>query len=90
MTAAPDLLFLRIVVPPLGQRSGAVECRPIVNGHDLLADVFDDGPAGDPGELLGPDAPLRATDTPREVRLAARRGRLHGRVLRRSPRDHQA
>jgi hypothetical protein len=70
MTAAPDLLFLRIVVPPLGQRSGAVECRPIVNGHDLLADVFDDGPAGDPGELLGPDAPLRATDTPREVRLA--------------------
>jgi hypothetical protein len=47
-----------------------VECRPIVDGRDILAEVFDEGPAVDPRHLLGPNAPLHATDTPREVRLA--------------------
>ncbi|MFI6059139.1 hypothetical protein [Streptomyces sp. NPDC051286] len=70
MTTEPHLLSLRIVVPPLGSRHGAVECRPIINGRDILADVFDEGPAYDPEYLLGPDASLHATDIPREVRLA--------------------
>lgn len=70
MTTEPHQLSLRIVVPPLGSRHGAVECRPIINGRDILADVFDGGPADDPRYLLGSDAPLHATDTPREVRLA--------------------
>ncbi|MEU9314971.1 hypothetical protein [Streptomyces sp. NPDC048295] len=70
MTTEPHLLSLRIVVPPLGSRQGSVECRPLIDGRDVLAEVFDAGPADDPRSLLGPDAPLRATDTPREVRLA--------------------
>ncbi|MFH8574275.1 hypothetical protein [Streptomyces sp. NPDC017993] len=70
MTTQAHLLSLRIVVPSLGSRYGTVECRPIINGRDILADVFDEGPAGDPWSLLGPDAPLHATATPREVRLA--------------------
>ncbi|MGW1659073.1 hypothetical protein [Streptomyces atratus] len=70
MTTEPHLLSLRIVVPPLGSRQGAVECRPIINGRDILAEVFDEGPADDPRYLLGPDMLLHATDTPREVRLA--------------------
>ncbi|MFE6639938.1 hypothetical protein ACFVFT_09430 [Streptomyces tendae] len=69
MTTEPHLLSLRIVVPPLGSRHGTVECRPIINGRDILADVFDEGPADDPRYLLAPDSPLHATDTPREVRL---------------------
>ena len=70
MTIQPHLLSLRIVMPSLGSRHGTVECRPIINGRDILADVFDEGPAGDPRTLLGPDAPLHATAIPREVRLA--------------------
>ncbi|MER7848557.1 hypothetical protein ABTZ03_32000 [Kitasatospora sp. NPDC096077] len=69
MTTAPNLLSLRIVVPPLGTE-GSVECRPIVDGRDVLAEVFDAGPAEDPRFLLAPGTPLRATDTPRTVRLA--------------------
>ncbi|WP_331736819.1 hypothetical protein [Streptomyces sp. NBC_00211] len=68
--AHPHLLSLRIAVPPLGDRQGSVECRPFINGLDVLADVFTEGPAVDPRYLLGPDAPLRAAATPREVRLA--------------------
>ncbi|WP_448316061.1 hypothetical protein [Streptomyces sp. CO7] len=67
---APARLTLRVSVPPLGTRQGAVQCRPVVDGRDLLADVFDEGPAEDPSRLLGPDSPLLATGTPRRVRLA--------------------
>ncbi|WP_405720297.1 hypothetical protein [Streptomyces sp. NBC_00046] len=70
MTTQPRLLALRIVVPPLGSHQGTVECRPIINGRDILAEVFDEGPAVDPRYLLGPDTPLHATNIPREVRLA--------------------
>ncbi|MFF4819309.1 hypothetical protein ACFY2K_32595 [Kitasatospora sp. NPDC001309] len=69
MTTEPHRLSLRIVVPPLGTRAGA-ECRPVVDGRDVLTDVFDEGPAEDPRYLVGPSAPLHATDVPREVRLA--------------------
>ncbi|MFF4137987.1 hypothetical protein ACFY1B_42410 [Streptomyces mirabilis] len=62
-------MSLRIVVPPLGTRA-SVECRPIVDGRDILTDVFDEGSAEDPRCLLGPNAPLNATNVPREVRLA--------------------
>ncbi|MFD5872558.1 hypothetical protein [Streptomyces sp. NPDC060322] len=68
MTTEPRL-FLRVVVPPLGTH-GAVECRPVVDGRDILAAVFEDGPAEDPRHLLGPGTPLHATGAPREVRLA--------------------
>ncbi|WP_432753990.1 hypothetical protein ACE1OA_34625 [Streptomyces sp. JL2001] len=70
MTTAPHRLSLRVFVPPLGTTHAGVECRPIVDGRDILADVFHEGPAADPGRLLGPNAPLHATDVPREVRLA--------------------
>ncbi|MFE5208907.1 hypothetical protein [Streptomyces sp. NPDC056600] len=67
---APARLALHVAVPPLGTSQGAVECRPVVDGRDLLAGVFDKGPAEDPGRLLGPDSPLFATGTPRRVRIA--------------------
>lgn len=70
MTARPHHLTLRVVVPPFGTRQGAVECRPVVDGEDILAGVFEKGPAEDPGRLLGPDSPLLATAAPRRVRLA--------------------
>ncbi|MET9306427.1 hypothetical protein [Streptomyces sp. P9-2] len=73
MTAAEQSLSLRVVVPSLGSREGSVECRPYVDGRDILADVFDKGPADDPQDLLGPDSPLFAMSTPREVRLAEAR-----------------
>ncbi|MFI9810153.1 hypothetical protein ACIHEJ_38670 [Streptomyces sp. NPDC052301] len=71
MATESHLLSLRIVVPPQRSRHDTVECRPIVDGRDILAEVFAEGPGVDPRYLVGPDAPLHATDTPREVRLAA-------------------
>ncbi|MFE2245511.1 hypothetical protein [Streptomyces lavendulae] len=74
MTMEPDLLSLSIVCPP--PEEGGVEVRPIVNGRDLLADVFPGGVGGSryagvgPRYLLGRDGPLHATATPHEVRLA--------------------
>ncbi|MFF2135408.1 hypothetical protein [Streptomyces sp. NPDC058193] len=62
MTTEPRLP-LRVVVPPLGAH-GAVECRPVIDGRDVLADVFEEGPAEDPRHLLGPEAPLHATEAP--------------------------
>ncbi|MFJ8882064.1 hypothetical protein ACIRJR_01455 [Streptomyces sp. NPDC102402] len=41
-----------------------MERRAVVDGRDILADVFEEGPAEDPRCLLGPQAPLRATCTP--------------------------
>ncbi|MFF2147957.1 hypothetical protein [Kitasatospora sp. NPDC058190] len=70
MTTELHLLSLRVVVPPLGTRGAAVECRPIVDGRDILAEVFEEGPGEDPRYLLGPKSLLHATDTPREVRVA--------------------
>ncbi|MFE5588078.1 hypothetical protein [Kitasatospora sp. NPDC056531] len=70
MTTELHRLSLRVVVPPLGSPGATVECRPIVDGRDVLAEVFDEGPAEDPRHLLGPKTPLHATDAPREVRLA--------------------
>ncbi|MGW7595596.1 hypothetical protein ACWGK9_41865, partial [Streptomyces rubiginosohelvolus] len=46
-----------------------VEARILVDGRPLVPDHFGRGPAGSPEELLFPGA-LRATDEPREVRLA--------------------
>ncbi|MER7672288.1 hypothetical protein ABTY61_28040 [Kitasatospora sp. NPDC096128] len=74
MTMEPDLLSLSIVCPP--PEEGVVEVRPIVNGRDLLADVFPGGVGGSrylgvgPRYLLGREGPLHATATPHETRLA--------------------
>ncbi|MGQ4485303.1 hypothetical protein ACN6LM_000282 [Streptomyces sp. SAS_281] len=46
-----------------------VEARVLVDGRPLVADYFGRGPANSPEELLFPGT-LRATDEPREVRLA--------------------
>ncbi|MEU2025045.1 hypothetical protein ABZ565_23305 [Streptomyces sp. NPDC016469] len=46
-----------------------VEARVLVDGCPLVPDYFGRGPAGSPEELLFPGT-LRATDEPREVRLA--------------------
>ncbi|WP_405937926.1 hypothetical protein OG338_15770 [Streptomyces sp. NBC_00726] len=48
---------------------GAVEARVLVDGRPLVPDYFGHGPAHSPEELLFPGT-LRATDEPREVRLA--------------------
>lgn len=74
MTMEPDLLSLSLVCPPPGE--GGVEVRPLVNGRDLLADVFPGGVGGsrylgvDPRYLLDRGGPLHATATPHEARLA--------------------
>ncbi|SDS55181.1 hypothetical protein SAMN05216371_0146 [Streptomyces sp. TLI_053] len=53
-----------------------MEVRPIVNGRDLLAEAVPGGVGGSryqgvgPRYLLGPDGPLHAAATPREVRPA--------------------
>ncbi|MFJ7628460.1 hypothetical protein ACIQZN_18400 [Streptomyces sp. NPDC097595] len=46
-----------------------VEVRVLVDGRPLVPDYFGRGPANSPEELLFPGT-LRATDEPREVRLA--------------------
>lgn len=47
-----------------------MEVRLLVDGEDVLADVFTEGPGEDPRYLLVPDGPLIAASEPREVRLA--------------------
>ncbi|MGW4375087.1 hypothetical protein ACWEJ7_15620 [Streptomyces albidoflavus] len=70
MTEKTRRLTLRIVVPDAPRRGAAVEVRPLVDGEDLLAGAFTEGPGEDPRDLLVPDGPLMATVEPREVRLA--------------------
>ncbi|WP_370416541.1 hypothetical protein [Streptomyces fradiae] len=60
------LLHLRIVGRP-----GAAEVRPVVDGHDLLADITSRFRGASPRHLLDPDEmPLHAGAMPHEVRLA--------------------
>ncbi len=47
-----------------------MEVRPLVDGEDILAEVFTEGPGEDPRYLLLPDGPLTAGPEPHEVRLA--------------------
>ena len=47
-----------------------MEVRPLVDGEDILAGVFTEGPGEDPQYLLLPDGPLTAATEPHEVRLA--------------------
>jgi hypothetical protein len=63
-------IALRVVVPDPPQRGASVEVRPLVDGEDILADVFTEGPGEDPKHLLLPDGPLTAATEPHEVRLA--------------------
>ncbi|GAA1257459.1 hypothetical protein GCM10009665_54780 [Kitasatospora nipponensis] len=69
---ASDLrrLDLRVSVPELGQREGAVQLRPFVDGEDLLARGFPDEPGVDPGLLLVAGGPLEAGPVARTARLA--------------------
>ncbi|MFE2149722.1 hypothetical protein [Streptomyces lavendulae] len=63
-------LTLRVVVPPTSEPGARVEVRPLVDGLDILAEVFTEGPGVDPKHLLPPDGPLTADAEPREVLLA--------------------
>lgn len=47
-----------------------VELRLLVDGRDILADVFDAGPNVDPDDLLGGRSPLAPAEHSAEVRLA--------------------
>lgn len=47
-----------------------MEVRPLVDGEDILAEIFTEGPGEDPEYLLLPDGPLTAVAEPHEVRLA--------------------
>ncbi len=47
-----------------------MELRLLVDGRDILAEVFDAGPNADPDELLGPRSPLLPARHSEEVRLA--------------------
>jgi hypothetical protein len=49
---------------------GQVECTLLVNGRDVVGDVFDHGPKTDPDDLLGRHGSLWPADEPRRVRLA--------------------
>ncbi|GAA3794275.1 hypothetical protein GCM10022206_37770 [Streptomyces chiangmaiensis] len=44
-----------------------VEVRPLVDGKDILADVFTEGPGEDPQYLLLPNGPLTAATEPHEA-----------------------
>ncbi|MFE1287361.1 hypothetical protein [Streptomyces sp. NPDC058751] len=70
MTDKKRCLALHVVVPDLPERGASVEVRPFVDGEDILAEVFTEGPGADPKYLLLPDSPLTAGTEPREVRLA--------------------
>lgn len=63
-------LTLRVVVPDPTQRDAKVEVRALVDGRDILADAFTEGPGEDPKNLLVPGGPLTAESVPHEVRLA--------------------
>jgi len=47
-----------------------VELAIIVDGQDIIGQVFDRGPREDPDQLLGPTSPLLPSTHPHEVRLA--------------------
>jgi len=70
VTDTKHRLTLHVVVPDSLRTGSGVEVRPLVDGEDILADVFTEGPAEDPGRLLLPDGPLVAGVEPHEVRLA--------------------
>ncbi|MFH8993109.1 hypothetical protein [Streptomyces sp. NPDC017940] len=70
MTAENPCLILQVVVPDSPRRGASVEVRPLVDGEDVLAEVFTDGRGEDPKYLLLPDGPLTAGPEPHEVRLA--------------------
>ncbi|MFJ1756129.1 hypothetical protein [Kitasatospora sp. NPDC088134] len=70
MDAETHRLDLRIAVPPADRPHDPVECRPVVDGRDLLGRVPFDSRAAEPERLLGPDGLLHAAEEPREVRLA--------------------
>lgn len=65
----PNRLAVTVVLPE-DSTWGQVELRCLVDGQDVVGEVFDKGPGEDPDELLGPDSPLLAKDGPGEVRLA--------------------
>jgi hypothetical protein len=70
MTAKKQHLTLQVVVPDPPQRDANVEVRPLVDGEDILAEVFTEGSGEDPAYLLAPDGRLTAGPEPHEVRLA--------------------
>lgn len=49
---------------------GQVETTLLVDGRDLVGDMFDMGPKTDPDDLLGPHGLLRPGTGPRRVKLA--------------------
>lgn len=57
------------VVPPDKSAWQRMELRPVVDGQDVLATMFDLGPGENPNLVLGPDSPL-LPDSPRRVRIA--------------------
>ncbi|MEW2427289.1 hypothetical protein AB0877_04665 [Micromonospora sp. NPDC047644] len=66
----PNSLSLRIVVPDPTEVGSSVQVRPIVDGRDILDEVFSEGPGAQPEELLTPQGPLSADVEPHEARLA--------------------
>ncbi|MEU3792365.1 hypothetical protein AB0F07_21590 [Streptomyces fructofermentans] len=70
MTDTKHRLTLQVVVPEAALRGDGVELRPLVDGRDILAVAFTDGPGEDPKCLLLPGGPLIAGAEPHEVRLA--------------------
>lgn len=63
-------LTLRVAAPDPAQRGANVEVRALIDGRDILADAFTEGPGEDPQYLLVPGGPLYAASVPHEVRLA--------------------
>jgi hypothetical protein len=58
------------VIPPEASAWNGVELAIIVDGQDVVGQVFDRGPRRDPDDLLGPTGPLLPGVHPHEVRLA--------------------
>lgn len=73
MNGSLNSIRLAILVPEPSEMGGSVEVRPIIDGHDIVANAFEAGPAHEPEALLRPGGPLRATGEPQEVELTEAR-----------------
>jgi hypothetical protein len=58
------------VTTPEDSAWGQVETTLLVDGRDVVGDMFDNGPKTDPDDLLGPQGLLRPADDPHRVKLA--------------------
>ncbi|MFF5126081.1 hypothetical protein ACFY41_03965 [Streptomyces syringium] len=90
-----SVLTLRRVGPNPEERyrhHPPAEIRPLIDGRDVLDEVFPSAITGDPREWLSETSPLTATETPRRVQMVEAEctayccGAIHTTIRREGPR----